>query len=483
MSNTEDLAINLSNAEILSLQQELLDARQEIVDLKQKNLDEQTIRQKIQKEFESSRYLLQLVMDTLPESIFWKDCDSLYLGCNRRLARDAGYENPSELIGKSDYDMPWTKEESDFYRSCDRRVMENNQAELGIVESQLQSDGKQAWLETNKAPLRDPQGNVIGILGTYQDITARKEAELALQDLNQKLASRTTELTLALQQLQDSQLRLIQREKMSALGNLVAGVAHEINNPVSFLLGNLDPAKDYVADLFALLNAYQRFVPEPGAEIQEMIEAIELDYIQEDLPKLLDSMGEGIQRIRSISDSLRVFSRADTMKQVSFDIHMGLDSSLLILSHRLKANSDHPDIAIVKQYGKLPPINCFAGQLNQVFMNLLANAIDALEEKSYGQSFAEIEALENQITISTDVDNEGTWATIRIADNGLGMDIDTQAKMFESSFTTKAVGKGTGLGMAIAKQIIEEKHGGSIEVQSTIGQGTTIIIKLPVAGI
>jgi signal transduction histidine kinase len=324
---------------------------------------------------------------------------------------------------------------------------------------------------------------VIGILGTYQDITARKEAELALQDLNQKLASRTTELTLALQQLQDSQLRLIQREKMSALGNLVAGVAHEINNPVSFLLGNLDPAKDYVADLFALLNAYQRFVPEPGAEIQEMIEAIELDYIQEDLPKLLDSMGEGIQRIRSISDSLRVFSRADTMKQVSFDIHMGLDSSLLILSHRLKANSDHPDIAIVKQYGKLPPINCFAGQLNQVFMNLLANAIDALKEKSCGQSFAEIEALENQITISTDVDNEGTWATIRIADNGLGMDIDTQAKMFESSFTTKAVGKGTGLGMAIAKQIIEEKHGGSIEVQSTIGQGTTIIIKLPVAGI
>lgn len=483
MSNTEDLAINPSDAEILRLQQELLDARQEIADLKQKNIDEKAIRQQIQKEFESSRYLLQLVMDTLPQSIFWKDFNSVYLGCNRQFLNDAGYDDPAQVIGKSDYEMPWTTAESEFYISCDRRVMDSNQAEFGIIESQLDADGNNKWLETNKAPLLDSQNNVIGILGTYQDITQRKKAEFALQKLNEKLEIQTGKLTATLSQLQTSQLQLIQQEKMSALGNLVAGVAHEINNPVGFLNGNLAPAKEYVTDLFELLDQYQKVFPEPGADIQNLIEKIELDYVQEDLPKLLESMGTGIKRIRNISDSLRIFSRTDTKKQVSFDVHSGLDSSLLILAHRLKAHGDRPDIVVIKQYGPLPTINCFAGQLNQVFMNLLANAIDALEEKNCDQNFADIKTLESQITISTDLDSGGIWATICITDNGVGMDAETQIKMFDSSFTTKAVGKGTGLGMAIARQIIEEKHGGKIEVKSTISQGTTITLKLPVAGI
>ncbi|NJN72816.1 MAG: PAS domain-containing protein [Limnothrix sp. RL_2_0] len=483
MSSPEDSSVNPSNPEILRLQQELLDARREIADLKQKNLDEQTAYQDIQREYKSSKYLLQLVMDTLPQSIFWKDLDSVYLGCNRQFLNDAGFGSPNQVVGKSDYDMPWTTAESEFYISCDRRVMNNNQAEYGIIEPQLDANGNNKWLETNKAPLLDPEGNVIGILGTYQDITQRKEADFALQKLNEKLELQTEQLTATLRQLETSQLHIIQQEKMSALGNLVAGVAHEINNPVGFLNGNLAPAKEYVADLFELLGKYREVFPEPGADIQGLIDKIELDYVQEDLPKLLKSMGVGIGRICNISNSLRIFSRADTKQQVSFDVHTGLDSSLMILAHRLKANGDRPEIVVVKKYGQLPLIQCFAGQLNQVFMNLLANAIDSLEENSSGQSFADIEALNNQITISTDIDSEGKWAAICIADNGVGMDADTQMKIFDSSFTTKAVGKGTGLGMAIARQIIEEKHGGKIEVKSTVGQGTTMIINLPVAGI
>ncbi|NJO72060.1 MAG: PAS domain-containing protein [Oscillatoriales cyanobacterium RM1_1_9] len=167
----------------------------------------------IEQKLRTSQQMLQLVMDTLPERIFWKDRTSSYLGCNQAFARDAGLSSPEELIGKNDYDLPWATTEADFYRQCDNRVMISGQAEMGIIESQLQSDGRQAWLETNKAPLRDPKGNIIGVLGTYQDITPRREAEIALQEVNQKLNAQSTELKAALQQLQDTQLQMVQQEK------------------------------------------------------------------------------------------------------------------------------------------------------------------------------------------------------------------------------------------------------------------------------
>jgi len=475
-----DQPIDLLKEKITQLEWALSQSQQEIQSLKQAHQQETADREQIESELRTSKQLLQLVMDTLPEAIFWKDRNSVFLGCNRNCAEDAGIGSPENIVGKTDYDLPWKKEEADFYRECDRRVMLSNYPELGIIESQFNSEGKQTWLETNKAPLHDLNGKVIGILGTYQDITERKHAEIALQELNQKLELQTLELTSALEQLQQSQLQLIQREKMSALGNLIAGVAHEINNPVGFLVGNLQPAQEYVRDLFELLDLYQTTFPNPGQEIVEKNEAIDLEYIREDLPKLIASMHLGVKRIRSISTSLRTFSRADTESRVPFKIHQGLDSTLLILKHRLKANENRPAIEVVTQYDESLSIHCFPGQLNQVFMNLLANAIDALEESNQGKSFQEIQANPTCIKVLTELSTCQKWGVIRIQDNGIGMSESTQTRAFENVFTTKEVGKGTGLGLAIARQIIVEKHGGTIEINSALGQGTEFTIKIPV---
>ncbi len=282
-----------------------------------------------------------------------------------------------------------------------------------------------------------------------------------------------------IQQLQQAQLQIVQAEKMSALGNLVAGVAHEINNPVGFLAGNLKPAKDYVQDIFALLDLYRSEYPTPSDKIQAEIETVDLEFVQEDLPKLLDSMKLGVDRIRNISTSLRTFSRADTDQKVLFNVTEGLDSTVLILRHRLRANDERPEIEVVTDYGDVPAITCFPGQLNQVFMNLLANAIDALEEGNRNHSLADLKANPNRITIAlTSADQQSVQ--IQIADNGLGMPADVRSRIFDHLFTTKAVGKGTGLGLAIARQIIVEKHHGTITVDSTPGQGTTFTLQLPI---
>ncbi|MEG4010538.1 ATP-binding protein, partial [Microcoleus sp. Pol11C1] len=253
------------------------------------------------------------------------------------------------------------------------------------------------------------------------------------------------------------------------------------NNPVGFIAGNLEPAQDYIKDLFGLIDLYEKKLPHPDAEIEEEIEAIDLEYVRQDLPKLIDSMNLGVERIRGISTSLRTFSRADRDYKVPFNIHEGIDSTILILKHRLKGNDDRPEIEVVKQYGNLPAVECFPGQLNQVFMNILANAIDALESWNQGRSFAEIKANPNRITISTQKKNQ-EWVTIGIADNGLGMNQEVQQRIFNHLFTTKVVGKGTGLGLAIARQIVVEQHRGELDVNSVLHQGTEFVILLPVKG-
>jgi predicted ATPase/signal transduction histidine kinase/tRNA A-37 threonylcarbamoyl transferase component Bud32 len=283
----------------------------------------------------------------------------------------------------------------------------------------------------------------------------------------------------ALTDLKQAQVKIVQSEKMSALGNLVAGVAHEINNPVGFLVGNIQPALDYIKDLFGLLDLYEHKYPQLDPEIQEEIENIDLDYIREDLPKLIGSMREGVKRIRDISTSLRTFSRADTNYPVPCNIHDGIDSTIMILKHRLKANENRPEIKVIKEYGNLPQVECYAGQLNQVFMNLLGNAIDALDESNQGRHYAEVV---NEITIRTDISLDKKQAIICIKDNGVGMSEAVQEKIFDELFTTKGVGKGTGLGLAIARQIVVEKHGGAIEVNSLLGEGTEFTIFLPMKG-
>ncbi|MBG1265081.1 trifunctional serine/threonine-protein kinase/ATP-binding protein/sensor histidine kinase [Nostoc sp. WHI] len=414
---------------------------------------------------------LRLIIDNIPQSVFWKDRNCVYLGCNQNFAQTSGVGVPENVIGKTDYDLSWTREQADGYVECDRQIMESGQAELNIIETLQQADGKQIWSNTNKIPLRDKEGNVFGILGTCEDITEPKEAQQLLQQQKEQLEE-------ALQELQTMQLQLVQGEKMSALGNLIAGVAHEINNPVGFIAGNIEPAKDYTKDLFGLINLYQEKFPNPGSDIEDEIDAIDLDYIQEDLPKLLDSMDLGVNRIRSISTSLRTFSRADKDYKVPFDIHEGIDSTILILRHRLKANENRPEIVVLKEYGKLPLVECYAGQLNQVFMNLLANAIDALEEYNAERSLEAILANPNCITIQTRLAESGQHILIKIADNGVGMSPEVKQRVFDHLFTTKPVGKGTGLGLAIARQIVVEAHGGSLSCTSQLGQGTEFIIQI-----
>jgi len=309
------------------------------------------------------------------------------------------------------------------------------------------------------------------------------QAAIALENaqLYQTAQDYAQQLSQSLQDLQDAQLQLVQNEKMATLGNLVAGVAHEINNPLSFIGGNVGAANDYIADLFEILQGYQDELPNPSPELAELLEELDLDFIEEDLPKLITSMQLGVKRIGNISTSLRTFSRADTADKTAFNLHDGLDSTLLILKYRLKANEQRPAIEIVKDYGELPEVQCFPGQLNQAFMNLLANAIDAFEELNEGRSYTEIEAHPNRIVIRTEWVEGHSGVAISIADNGPGMSEEVQQKIFGHLFTTKGVGKGTGLGLSISRQIVEEKHGGTLSCQSEIGNGTEFTIELPVA--
>jgi predicted ATPase/signal transduction histidine kinase len=282
------------------------------------------------------------------------------------------------------------------------------------------------------------------------------------------------------QQLEQSQLQVIQSEKMSALGNLVAGVAHEMNNPLGFISVSLKQAKPSFADISEHLKLYQQSLPNKSDKIIDHAEEIDLDYTLEDLPKMIDAMVMACDRLKNISTSLRTFSRADQDYKVSFNIHEGIDSTILILKHRLKANEQRPAIEIVTNYDNLPLIECFPGQLNQVFMNILANAIDALDESNNGRNFEEIKTNPNLIKITTLLENK--QVKITITDNGKGMSEQVKQKIFDHLFTTKSVGKGTGLGLAIAKQIVVEKHGGSLSVNSTLDQGTELTILLPVNG-
>ncbi|MFE4106093.1 PAS domain-containing sensor histidine kinase [Almyronema epifaneia] len=845
---------------------------------------------------QNSEQLLRTVMNTLPQSIFWKDCDSVYLGCNRSFAQDAGLMDPNSVVGKTDYDLPWTQEEADAFRICDRRVIKTNQPELQIIEPQRQADGKQAWLITNKVPLHDANGNTIGILGTYEDITARKAIETALRDREQFLrsvyegsenpifvvdvlengklrfvdinpaaeralqisrdqlkqrsprpqiqphyqrclvlgqavsyeecltlhgektwwfttlnplkdeanqvyrivgttlnitdrqkieealrqseqrfrdvseaageylweisadgiytfvtdkakavkgyaasellghslfdfmpledvatvktllaqaseqkssftlehrnlapngeivwervsglpllnqsgqfigfrgaglsiterkrteqalqeqaqlsefraeidsilareeqlktmlqrccevivqrlaaafarlwtlnpednvlelqasagwythldgghsripvgqfkigliaaerrphltndvlsdphvsdkawAKRTgmvafagyplivedellgvvavfaqhplsnsvleilsfivTELALGIKrkqaerslvqsearfrqqtqeleqtvlELQRTQMQLIQSEKMSSLGELVAGLAHEINNPVSFIFGNLVHAKGYAHDLLRLVQLYQTHYPNPAAAIQQEIATIELDFLVQDLPKLLSSMEIGAKRIQQIVQSLRIFSRMDEAEVKTVDIHEGIDSTLMILQNRLREQAHRCAIEVIKRYDALPTVECYPGQLNQVFMNLLSNAIDALEEAWQQSQSAAAQAVSYRPTIEICTElTRDQYVVIDVIDNGAGISETVQQRIFNPFFTTKSVGKGTGMGLSISYQIITEKHGGSLTCASTLGKGTRFSIQIPLS--
>ena len=304
------------------------------------------------------------------------------------------------------------------------------------------------------------------------EVLARVKVHLELRQLTQTLEQRVTERTAALSQaledLQRSQLQLVQREKMSALGELVAGIAHEMNNPIGCIVNNVKPAQHYISDLTTVLKFYQEQCPESTEKLEETIGDLPIEFMLQDLPKILDTIQLSADRIREISISLRNFSRSDTTTKHPFNLHDGLDSTLTILGHRLKAEGSRAAIAVVKSYGNLPDVECYPGLLNQVFMNVLANSIDALETSP-----------DPQIHIQTEVSDR--QAIVRITDNGIGISQGIQSQIFDQLFTTKAVGKGTGLGLSISRQIIEEKHDGKISFVSEPGKGTEFAIALPLA--
>ena len=317
-----------------------------------------------------------------------------------------------------------------------------------------------------------------------QQKTANEQLENYSQTLESKVEVRTqelsdknTQLQQLLEELQRTQVQMVQSEKMSALGQMVAGVAHEINNPVNFIHGNLTHVQEYAHNLLGLVQLYQNHYPDPAPEIQAEAEEIDMEFIQADLPKVIDSMKLGTDRIRQIVLSLRNFSRMDEADFKAVDIHEGIDSTLLILQHRLKDKAERPPIQVIRDYGNLPLIECYPGQINQAFMNILANAIDALEEANVKRTYQELKENPNQITIRTAM-IDSKWVKIAISDNGMGMPESVQKRLFDPFFTTKSVGKGTGMGLPISYQIVTEKHRGKLDCFSIPGEGTEFVIQI-----
>jgi two-component system, NtrC family, sensor kinase len=326
-------------------------------------------------------------------------------------------------------------------------------------------DGYWVWiLISHSVVISDDQ--VIAVQGVAKNISDRKAAEA-------KLNLKTEQLEQTLAELKQTQLRMVQSEKMSALGQLVAGVAHEINNPVNFIYGNLKYTEQYLQNLTQLLSTYDLCYPDPNPKVRTLMDEMDLPYLLADLPKMLNSMKMGADRIRDIVLSLRNFSRLDEAELKAANLHEGIDNTLLILQHRLKSQDERPSIEVVKNYGEFKDLECYAGQLNQVFMNILGNAIDAVEDAWKKNSSHKL-----QIQIQTQ--QIDSTVMVEILDTGIGIEPECVTRIFDPFYTTKPVGKGTGMGLSISYQIVVDRHQGTLQCISTPGAGTRFVIVLPI---
>lgn len=405
---------------------------------------------------EQSRSLLLAVIDAIPARIFWKDSSLRYLGCNTAFARDAGMARPDDLVGKDDRQMAWA-EQAELYRADDRAVIDSGVPRQLIIEPMTTHDGRQVWLRTTKVPLTGPVGESIGVLGVFEDITEWKRYEIELQ-------AKTRELTRLNRKLTEAQNQLLQSEKMAAVGQLAAGVAHEINNPIGFVKANLAALKEQVDDLMAVLDAYGKaehaLADHPAllGDIAMAKATADLEFLQGDIGKLIEESLDGVHRVKEIVENLRDFSRVDSAEWHFANLEAGLESTLNIVWNEMKNR-----VEVVKVFAGLPSIECIGSQLNQVFLNLLINAAQAIEGRGV-------------ITLRTGFDDDNVWVSVE--DTGKGIRPDHLSRIFEPFFTTKPVGEGTGLGLSLAYGIVT-RHGGQLEVHSTPGQGSIFRICLP----
>lgn len=403
--------------------------------------------------------------------------DGRFLRLNQKFCDIVGY-NPEELLCRTLEDITHPLDVPGEWEDL-RSLLAGEIDTFTREKRYIRKDHSSVWVNLTVSLVRDSADEAKYFIAVLEDISDRKEAQDILEHSEAQLRDKATQLEQTLHELRKTQTQLVQIEKMSSLGLLMAGVAHEINNPVNFIYGNLMHVQEYADNLIELVNLYQNYSHNPAPKICNYIAEKDIDFIVEDFPIVLNSMRVGAERICSIVRALRNFSRHDEAEVKAVDIHEGLDSTLMILQNYLKAKPERPAIELVKAYGELPAIECYPGQLNQVFMNIISNAIDALELRNGKWNIGKKNALIPTIWIRTEA-IESNKVIIRIADNGPGISPEVQQRLFDPFFTTKTVGKGTGLGLAISQQIIVEKHHGRLQCISALEQGTEFVIEIPI---